>query len=176
MSRIGLKPIILPEGVTATVENDRVMVKGKKGELYTDFNPNKVKVTLNESKIKVELLSGGDRAYWGLIRSLINNNVIGVSQGFTKKLLIEGVGYRASVQGNKLVLNLGYSNPVEMNIPEQIKVEVKDNMITVSGNDKYYVGQFAVLIREKRVPDAYKGKGVRYENERIKLKVGKTGV
>ncbi len=179
MSRIGCKPIILPDGVTAVLENNKIIVKGSKGELTHIFDINKVNIKIEDSQIKVEPVKKDlkeIRAYWGLTRNLINNMVIGVSQGFEKKLIVEGVGYRASVQGNKLILNIGYSNPVEMEIPSYLRVDVKDNTITVSGIDKYLVGQFAALIRDKRKPDAYKGKGIRYADEHLKLKVGKAGV
>jgi len=179
MSRIGRRPVELPEGVNAVLENNKIIVKGPKGELSWSYDPTKVEVKIEDSQIKVTPLRKDlkvVKSYWGLTRSLINNMVIGVSKGFEKKLVVEGVGYRANLQGNKLVLNLGYSKPVEMEIPAQLNVTVKDNVITVAGIDKYLVGQFAALIREKRKPDAYKGKGIRYVDEQLKLKVGKAGV
>lgn len=179
MSRIGRRPVVIPEGVSVVLENNRITVKGPKGELSWSYDPTKVEIKIEDLQVKVIPLRKNlkvGRAYWGLARSLINNMVIGVSKGFEKKLVVEGVGYRANLQGNKLVLNIGYSRPVEMEIPSELIVSVKDNVITVSGIDKYLVGQFAALIREKREPDAYKGKGIRYFDERLKLKVGKAGV
>ncbi len=181
MSRIGKRPVIIPDGVTVTIENKKINVKGPKGELSFELK-DFMKITLDESDktIYVEPEKKNDKfqkSYWGMARKLIQNMVDGVSKGFEKKLIVEGVGYRAQVQGNKLVMNLGFSHPVEMDIPSDLKVTVTDNVnITVSGIDKYKVGQYAALIREKREPEPYKGKGIRYADEHIKLKVGKSGV
>ncbi len=179
MSRIGKKPVLIPEGVTANFSGNIIVVKGPKGELQFQIK-DYIKITIEDNKIIVEPLDKNNkiqRAYWGLVRKQIDNLVVGVSKGFEKKLAIEGVGYKAQVQGNKLILTIGYSNPVELEIPKDLKVEVIDNVkITVSGIDRYKVGEYAALIRKQRVPEPYKGKGIRYENERIKLKVGKSGV
>lgn len=181
MSRIGKNPIIIPENVTIELVDQKVTVKGPKGELSENFN-DKVKVTKKENELIVDPVEKDPKdksilASWGMTRKLIQNMVDGVTNGFTRKLIIEGVGYRAQMQGNKLVLSLGYSHPVEMEVPAGLKVEVQDNVnIMVSGINRYQVGQFSALIREKRKPEPYKGKGVRYEDEHIKRKVGKTGV
>ncbi|MCR5624338.1 MAG: 50S ribosomal protein L6 [Lachnospiraceae bacterium] len=178
MSRIGRMPIAIPAGVTVAVaENNQVTVKGPKGEL--------VRVLPAEMEIKVE----GDtvtvsrpndlkkmRSLHGLTRTLINNMVIGVNQGYEKVLEVNGVGYRAQKQGKKLTLSLGYSHPVEMEDPEGIEVVVEGtNKIIVKGIDKEKVGQYAAEIREKRAPEPYKGKGIKYADEVIRRKVGKTG-
>lgn len=181
MSRIGKKPISVPENVTVELNNNNVVVKGPKGELQQEF---KKFVSIFREENEIVLKPVIDRknekkinAYWGLARKLIQNMVEGVTNGFEKKLVIDGVGYRAQVQANKLVLIVGYSYPLEMLIPSDLKVEVKDNTnVTVTGVDRYKVGEYASLIRRKRSPEPYKGKGIRYFNERIKRKVGKTGV
>ncbi len=179
MSRIGKKPVSIPDGVTVNVDGNVVKVKGPKGELDFQFNDFlNVKVENNEVIVTPENKKDkNQKAFWGLTRKYIENLIVGVSSGFEKRLSIEGVGYRAQVQGNKLILNLGYSNPVEMDIPQDLNVQVNDNVkIVISGIDKYKVGQYAALVRKQRKPEPYKGKGVRYEGEHIKLKVGKSGV
>ncbi|MBN1897665.1 MAG: 50S ribosomal protein L6 [Spirochaetes bacterium] len=179
MSRIGKKPVELPQGVTATLDNNKIIIKGPKGEDFHTFDTNKVDVRIEQNHILVEPKIKDlkeARAYWGLTRNLINNMVKGVLQGFEKKLVVEGVGYRANLQGNKLVLTIGYSKPIELQIPNDLSVQVKDNTITISGKSKYLVGQFTAVVRSKRLPDAYKGKGIRYAGEQLKLKVGKSGV
>ena len=182
MSRIGKNPVVLPEGVDVTINNNTVIVKGPKGELKQEFK-NLVTIEKKDGAIVVapilknEAIEKNIMAYWGLTRKLIQNMVDGVLKGFERKLIIEGVGYKSQVQGSKLILTLGYSHPVEMAIPSDLKIEAKDNInIIVSGIDKYKVGQYAALIREKRKCEPYKGKGIKYENEYIKRKVGKTGV
>lgn len=181
MSRIGKSPVIITEGVTIDVNNNKVTVKGPKGELSQEFN-NNVIITKKDNNILVKpvTLESKDKsiiAYWGMARKMIQNLVDGVTIGFEKKLVIEGVGYKALMQGSKLVLTLGYSHPIEMIVPEGLKVEVQDNVnITIKGIDRYQVGQYSALIRKKRKPEPYKGKGVRYIDEHIKRKVGKTGV
>ena len=177
MSRIGKMPIAIPSGVTVNVaENNTVTVKGPKGEL-TRTLPAILKITNEDGQIKVERPDDQkeSRALHGLTRSLINNMVVGVTDGFTKTLEINGVGYRAAKQGKKLTLSLGYSHPVEMEDPEGITTEVKDNQIIVSGISKEAVGQYAAVIRDKRRPEPYKGKGIKYSDEVIRRKVGKTG-
>ena len=177
MSRIGRMPIAIPAGVTVEVaENNKVTVKGPKGTL--------VRVLPSEMEIKVEgtevVVSRPNdlkkmKSLHGLTRTLINNMVVGVTQGYEKKLEVNGVGYRASKAGNVLTLNLGYSHPVEMTDPEGIESKVEGNKITVTGIDKEKVGQYAAEIRDKRRPEPYKGKGIKYADEVIRRKVGKTG-
>ena len=178
MSRIGRMPIAIPAGVTVEVaENNKVTVKGPKGTLE--------RVLPSEMDIKVEgaevLVSRPNdlkkmKSLHGLTRTLIHNMVVGVTEGYQKKLEVNGVGYRAAKPGNKLTLNLGYSHPVEMIDPEGIETVVDgQNLITVKGIDKEKVGQFAAEIRDKRRPEPYKGKGIKYADETIRRKVGKTG-
>ncbi len=177
MSRIGKMPIAIPAGVTVSVaENNKVTVKGPKGTLE--------RVLPKEMEIKVEgtevLVSRPNelkkmKSLHGLTRTLINNMVVGVTSGYEKKLEVNGVGYRAAKAGKKLTLSLGYSHPVEMNDPEGIETVVEGNVITVKGIDKEKVGQFAAEIRDKRRPEPYKGKGIKYADEVIRRKVGKTG-
>lgn len=179
MSRVGIKPLIIPENVTIEILNNKIKVKGPKGELQMDFDKSKVDVIKENNIIKVLCNNKNEKenvAYWGTVRRLIENMVIGVINGYEKKLIVEGLGYKVSLQGNKLILTLGYSRPVEVEIPKDLNVSVKENIITISGIDKYKVGQFAASLRAKRKPDIYKGKGIRYIDERLKLKVGKTGV
>ena len=179
MSRIGKKPITIPAGVEVKVdENNCVTVKGPKGELQEKISD------LLEVEIKdgvLEVKRDGDeaekRSQHGLARTLINNMVIGVTQGFSKKLQLVGVGYKAEKKGKTLVLNLGYSHPIELPDPEGITTETPDqNTIVVSGIDKALVGNYTANIRAWRKPEPYKGKGIRYENEYIRRKEGKTGV
>ena len=177
MSRIGRQPVVIPAGVTVTVADGNVVtVKGPKGTLERVLAP--------EMDIKVEndtvvVTRPNDlkkmKSLHGLTRTLINNMVTGVSQGYTKELEVNGVGYRAAKQGNKLVLNLGYSHVVEMFDPEGIETAVDGNKIIVKGINKEKVGQFAAEIRDKRRPEPYKGKGIKYVDEVIRRKVGKTG-
>ncbi len=178
MSRIGKKPVALPAGVEVTVsDTNLVTVKGPKGQLEQQINP-RIAVKVEEGQIVVERPSDvrTDRAQHGLSRTLINNMVEGVTKGFEKKLKIIGVGYRAEKKGSKLVMNLGYSHPVEMDDPEGITTETPDNTtIVVKGIDKALVGNYASVIRAWRKPEPYKGKGIRYEDERVRRKEGKTG-
>lgn len=176
MSRIGNKPVSIPSGVTVSVSAGEVKVKGPKGELAAAIHPS-VEVDVKDTEVvftrKSEVRTA--RAAHGLMRSLTNNMVVGVTQGFTRRLEVQGVGYRAEVRGPNLVLNLGYSHLVEFPVPQGITITVdKDNKITISGIDKQRVGQVAANIREYRTPDRYKGKGVRYEGETILLKAGKS--
>ena len=178
MSRIGLKPIEIPSGVEVKIdENNFVEVKGPKGTLSQKLD-NLMKINKEDNIINVERPSESkrDKSIHGLTRTLLNNMIVGVTEGYTKTLIIEGTGYRAQKTGNKLVLNLGFSHPVELTDPEGITVEVPDNnKIIVNGIDKQQVGNYAANIRAFRKPEPYKGKGVRYEGEYIRRKVGKTG-
>jgi len=179
MSRIGKMPIAIPAGVTVDIaENNKVTVKGPKGtlervlpaELTIKVEGTELVVTRPDDQKKTKSLHG-------LTRSLLNNMVVGVTDGFEKKLEVNGVGYRAAKQGKKLTLSLGYSHPVEMEDPEGITTEVDagTNTILVKGIDKEKVGQYAAEIRTKRAPEPYKGKGIKYADETIRRKVGKTG-
>ncbi|TKD67196.1 50S ribosomal protein L6 [Pseudalkalibacillus hwajinpoensis] len=177
MSRVGLKPIEIPSGVTIDIKGDVVTVKGPKGELSRSFSPD-IKVNIEENVLTVARPSDHKehRALHGTTRSLIANMVEGVTKGFEKGLEIIGVGYRASKSGEKLILNVGYSHPVEM-VPEQgIDIEVPANTkVVVKGIDKERVGAVAANIRAVRTPEPYKGKGIRYEGEYVRRKEGKTG-
>ena len=178
MSRIGRMPIAIPAGVTVTIAaNNVVSVKGPKGELVRELP---VEMEIKEEEGKVIVTRPNDlkrmKSLHGLTRTLISNMVTGVTAGYEKKLEINGVGYRAAKSGNKLTLNLGYSHPVEMIDPEGIETVMEgQNIIFVRGIDKEKVGQFAAEIRSKREPEPYKGKGIKYADEVIRLKVGKTG-
>lgn len=178
MSRIGRKPIILPENINVTVNGNEVVVKGPLGQLSYNL-PEGIGVSVDGKTVTVTRQSDLKKvkALHGLARSLISNMVIGVSQGFKKVLEIHGVGYRAQVSGNKLILNVGYSHPVEFVLPEGVKatVDEKQTTITLYGIDKQLVGQVAANLRAVRPPDPYKGKGIRYADEVLKLKPGKTG-
>jgi len=178
MSRIGKMPIPLPDGVEVKISKGRIEVKGPKGKLSRDIVGN-IKIKKDVKELRVVSLDENPktRAFHGLMRSLINNMVVGVSQGFKKNLQVSGVGYRAQVSGNKLVLNVGYSHPIEFPLPKGISASVsKDGVIEVSGIDKQVVGDVAARIRKVRPPDAYKGKGIRYVDEHIVLKPGKSAV
>ena len=176
MSRIGNKPINLPQGVSATLEDTSVTVKGPKGTLSMSAHPS-MNIAINENDITVQRQddSKTQRTLHGTTRSLIVNLVQGVTEGYTKKLKMIGVGYRAQLRGNKLVINAGYSNPVEMDIPEGISVEVvKNTEIVVTGINKQLVGEYAANIRAVRRPEPYLGKGIRYIDEQVRRKEGKT--
>ncbi|MBQ8412408.1 MAG: 50S ribosomal protein L6 [Lachnospiraceae bacterium] len=177
MSRIGRMPIAIPAGVTVEIaENNKVTVKGPKGTLERVL-PAEMEITQEGAEVLVKRPNDLKKmkSLHGLTRTLINNMVVGVTDGYTKVLEVNGVGYRAAKQGNKLNLSLGYSHPVEMTDPEGITTTVDGNKITVSGIDKEKVGQYAAEIREKRAPEPYKGKGIKYSDEVIRRKVGKTG-
>ncbi|MEI7885440.1 MAG: 50S ribosomal protein L6 [Clostridia bacterium] len=177
MSRIGRSPISVPAGVDVKIDGSAVTVKGPKGTLAKEFNKD-MEISFEDSVITVKRPSDqkNHRSLHGLTRSLINNMVIGVTTGFQRNLELVGVGYKAVKQGNLLVLNLGYSHPIEMDPGEDINVEVPaPNRISVLGIDKEKVGAFAANIRAKREPEPYKGKGVKYEGEVIRRKAGKTG-
>ena len=177
MSRIGRKPINIPAGVEAKFEAGVMTVKGPKGTLTQNIHPN-MQVEVSGAEINVTRPNDDklNRSLHGLTRTLIANMIQGVSEGFKKELEVNGVGYRVAMQGKNLVMNLGYSHQVIMEQPEGITIEVPNpNQIIVNGADKQQVGQFAAEIREKRPPEPYKGKGIRYEGEVIRRKEGKTG-
>lgn len=177
MSRIGRKPIIVPEGVEVTVdENNFVVVKGPNGQLQFQFNK-VISIEKNENELLVTRPNDGrlERSLHGTTRSVLQNMITGVTTGFTKELEIHGVGYRATLKGNVLSLSLGKSHTDDLEIPEGVTVEVpKNTQIIVKGANKQVVGEFAAKIRECRKPEPYKGKGVRYKGERIIIKEGKT--
>lgn len=177
MSRIGRAPIAIPNGVTVKLENNVVTVKGPKGELVREFNQDMI-IEVEENILTVKRPSDNKdhRSLHGLTRTLISNMVIGVTEGFTKTLEISGVGYRAAKAGNKVNLSLGFSHPVEVEPPTGISLEVPaPNKIVVSGINKEEVGAMAAKIRGYREPEPYKGKGIKYEGEVIRRKVGKAG-
>ncbi|MBR6407625.1 MAG: 50S ribosomal protein L6 [Clostridia bacterium] len=177
MSRIGRKPIVIPAGVTVSVKDNVITVKGPKGELNQKVNPD-IGVELEDNEIKINRPSDDKehRSLHGLYRSLIANMVTGVTTGFKKELEVNGVGYRVAKQGKDLVMNLGYSHQVIMPEKDGITIEVPGpNKIIISGPDKQKVGQFAAEVREKRPPEPYKGKGIKYADEVIRRKEGKAG-
>ncbi len=177
MSRIGRMPIAVPAGVTVDIaENNHVTVKGPKGTLERSL-PTEMEIKLEGDVITVTRPNDLKKmkSLHGLTRTLINNMVVGVTAGYTKVLEVNGVGYKASKAGKTLTLNLGYSHPVVMEDPEGIESTVADNKITITGIDKEKVGQYAAEIRDKRRPEPYKGKGIKYADEVIRRKVGKTG-
>ena len=177
MSRIGRMPIAVPAGVTVDIaENNKVTVKGPKGTLERVL-PAEMEIKQENGEIIVTRPNDLKKmkSLHGLTRTLIHNMVVGVTDGFTKELEVNGVGYRASKQGKKLTLSLGYSHPVEMEDPEGLETTVDGNKIIVKGIDKEKVGQYAAEIRAKREPEPYKGKGIKYADEVIRRKVGKTG-
>nr|QCI05235.1 ribosomal protein L6 [Centroceras clavulatum] len=179
MSRIGKQIIKLPKEIKAEFEKSEISICGPKGSLTQIIAPIiQINVDTNNNTIQVIKLENTKQAQelHGLYRSIINNMVIGVSQGFEKKLIINGVGYRSQNEGKNLILNVGYSHPIEIKPPENIQITAKNNInITVSGINKETVGQIAAKIRATRPPEPYKGKGIRYENEIIRRKVGKAG-
>jgi large subunit ribosomal protein L6 len=175
MSRIGKAPIPVPSGVTITLNGSEVSVKGPKGQLHKTLR-SEVKIKQEDGKIVVERTSDDRlvRSLHGLSRTLVANMVKGVTEGFSRNLEIVGVGYRAAMEGKKLVMQLGYSHPVEVEPPTGTEIAVgKGNVITISGIDKQAVGDLAAFIREKRPPEVYKGKGVKYQGEFIRRKAGK---
>ena len=177
MSRIGRKPVVIPQGVDVKIENGHVTVKGPKGELNSTIHP-MMTAEIKDGEVIVTRPNDGKeaRSLHGLTRTLISNMVVGVHEGFTKHLEIIGVGYRAQKQGTSLVMNLGYSHQVIMEEKNGVTVEVPEpTKITVNGADKQAVGQFAAEIREKRPPEPYKGKGIRYAGEFVARKEGKAG-
>jgi len=177
MSRIGRKPIEIPQGVEVKIDDRKVLIKGPKGELFFEVRP-EIKVEVKEGKVLLtpQIETKNTKAFWGLTRALLQNMVKGVTEGYEKKLEMEGVGYKANLEGQDLVLNIGFSHPVKIKASEGIKFAVEKNMITVSGIDKGLVGQTAAKIRKVRPPEPYKGKGIRYVGEQIRRKVGKRAV
>ena len=176
MSRIGKQPIPVPAGVKVDISGGNVKVTGKKGTLDIDVRP-EIKVEISDGNIEVKCLDRSKRtnAFSGLTRSLINNMIIGTETGFQKKLVVEGVGYKADISGSALTLNVGYSNPVVFDLPEGVSGSVdKKNTILLESIDKELLGLTAAKIRNVRKPEPYKGKGIRYENEHIVRKAGKT--
>lgn len=177
MSRIGKKPIDMPQNVTVNIaEGNVVTVKGPKGELTRSFSP-VIGIEINENQILFTRPNDDkqNRMLHGTTRAIVNNMVVGVSEGYTKELEIIGVGYRAQLKGNILILSAGYSHPVEMELPQGIEVEVpKNTQVIVKGIDKELVGEFAANIRSVRAPEPYKGKGIRYKGEFVRRKEGKT--
>jgi len=177
MSRVGKEPIVLPDGVQVQLEDRHITVTGPKGELSHEI-PEQISLLQEEGQIRVERPTDQpqDRSLHGLTRSLVANMVTGVTDGYTRILELVGVGYRAELKGQHLILNVGYSHPVLVKAPEGITFEIgQDGSIVVSGIDKYMVGQVAANIRDVRPPEPYKGKGIRYRGEYVRRKAGKTG-
>lgn len=173
MSRIGNRVLDIPEGVTVTVEGNVVKVKGPKGELSTEVNEN-ITVKVEENKVEVSRKNDNFKNFHGTANANIHNMIVGVSTGYEKKLEAVGVGYRFALKGTDLVVTAGYSHPVEVKVPEGIKLEVPSNTeLLVKGIDKQLVGEFAANVRKIRKPEPYKGKGIRYTDEHIIRKVGK---
>jgi len=176
MSRIGKLPIKLPESAKVEVRGTKVVVEGPKGVLTEEIQPSIAVSVIDDQIIVKKNIENEDSAkYFGLTRTLVDNMVKGVTEGFKKELEINGIGYRASVSGDILTLSLGYSHPIEYKAPENIKIAVEKNIVIVSGADKQKVGQVAAEIRSFRQPEPYKGKGVRYAGEVVRRKSGKTG-
>jgi len=181
MSRVGKKPIKIPQGVEVKQEDGNLIVKGAEGEIVQELHP-EIKAVVGNGKVVISLNREYStapqkiKALWGLYRNLINNAILGVSQGFEKKLEINGVGYRAQVEGEDLILNVGFSHPVKVKCPEGIKFSVEKNIVTVSGIDKEKVGRVAAKIRKIREADPYKAKGIKYIDEKIRRKEGKKAV
>ena len=177
MSRIGKNPVAIPGGVEVSVKTGTVAVKGPKGQLEQTFDTRHVKIEVEGTEVKVERTSNAKpaRAMHGLYRALIQNMVTGVTEGFSRKLEIEGVGYQAKAQGKKLTLQIGFCHPVEFEMPQGLECETPSNtVIVLTGPDKQVVGQMAANIRRVRPPEPYKGKGIRYEGEYIRRKAGKS--
>ena len=180
MSRVGKKPIEIPQGVEIKIEADssarqKVEVKGAKGKLSLEL-PQGVSLKQEEKKLIFSVVNeadGKEKAFWGLARTLVNNAILGVSQGFSKELEINGVGFKVALQGKKLLLNVGFSHQVEYVLPEGISAEVEKNNIKISGIDKQSVGQTAAEIRSIKKPEPYKGKGIKYIDEQVRRKAGK---
>jgi large subunit ribosomal protein L6 len=177
MSRIGKIPVKVPQGVKVSFANNLMTVEGPKGKLTQSYHPI---ITFEDKGSEIIVSRPNDekqtKSYHGLYRNLLNNMVAGVSTGFSRTLLITGVGYKAEVKGNILILSLGYSSDIFIGIPEGITITAESSKVTVSGIDKQRVGELASQIRKLRPPEPYKGKGIRYENEKIIRKVGKSGV
>lgn len=177
MSRIGQRPVPVPQGVTIERSGSRLLVRGPKGELQRDLHP-EMQIAVGESEIVITRPTDAPRhrALHGLTRTLVSNMVEGVTKGFEKRLELVGVGYRASRQGTKLVLTVGFSHPVEIEPPEGIEIQVPaQNAVVVMGANREHVGELAAKIRNVRPPEPYQGKGIRYQGETVRRKVGKTG-
>ena len=177
MSRIGKKPIIIPENIELKQDGAIITIKGPKGELSRTFR-GEVVIKIDGNTINLEPANNSKFAHslWGTYRSHLKNMIEGVNTPFEKKLIIEGVGFRAEMQGNKIVLSLGFSHKIEAELPEGITASIEKNVISISGTDKEEVGQFAAKVRSYRKPEPYKGKGIRYDNEVVKRKEGKKTV
>lgn len=175
MSKIGKKLISVPEGVQIVLQPPEITVKGPKGELKLAIHP-KVLVKAQDKELLVSVKDPADRrqrALWGTFRSLLQNMITGVTEGFERRLEIVGVGYKAALVGNKMVLNLGYSHPVELAVPAGLEAKIEKNTIIITGPNRQMVGEFAALIRSRRKPEPYKGKGIRYTDEVVRRKAGK---
>ena len=177
MSRLGKLPVTLPNGVEVTLADNVLTVKGPKGTLSQTIKKD-VEVTVADGAVTLKPANDSKEAHalWGTYASILRNHIAGVTEGFTKKLEIEGVGYRAEASGQKLTMNLGFSHPVVMEVPEGITTTVEKNVITITGIDKHGVGQFAANVRKVKEPEPYKGKGIRYQGEFIIRKQGKKAV
>jgi len=178
MSRLGKIPATLPNGVEASFVDGVLTVKGPKGTLTQEIKSSDVTLTIDNGVVTLAPAkeTKAARALWGTYASILRNLVAGVTEGYTKKLEIEGVGYRAEAQGQKLTMNLGFSHPVVIEVPEGITTIVEKNVITITGTDKHAVGQFAANVRKVKKPEPYKGKGIRYQGEHIIRKQGKKAV
>ena len=176
MSRIGKMPVVLPEKVTVQLNGTHVQVKGPNGQLEYTFT-DKVKIEQKDKDVVVSPVDDSKESIslWGTTRTLINNMVVGVSEGFKKTLIFNGVGYKAAVKGSTLTLNLGYSHPIDFELPQGVDAKVNKNEIDITGADKELVGFVAAKVRSFRPPEPYKGKGIKYSDERIIRKAGKTG-
>ena len=175
MSRIGKQPVNIPEGVQVSIKDNVIEVSGPKGKLTENLVPN-VNVEIKDKEVLVSVkneTNKEERSRWGLQRSLINNMVVGVTEGFTKQLEVNGVGYKVVLQGKKIVLNVGYSHPVNYDLPEVVDAKIEKNVITLTSHNKQVVGQVAAEIRSVRKPEPYKGKGIKYMEEVIRRKEGK---
>jgi len=175
MSRIGRRTIEIKDGVTVVVDEKEIKVKGPKGELIENSHP-LVKVEIKDKEVVISVNkpdNKSERSLWGLYNALITNMIIGVTEGFSKILEINGVGYKVEVQGKKVILNVGYSHPVEIELPADLEASVEKNILTIAGNDKQKVGAMAAKIRKVRKPEPYKGKGIKYIDEHIIRKAGK---
>jgi large subunit ribosomal protein L6 len=174
MSRLGKKPILIPSGVEVKIDGEIVSVKGPKGELKRLFK-NDVNISLNDNEMVLSPSRNSKEvmALWGTYVSHLKNMIDGVTKGFEKKLVIEGIGFRAQLEGKNLVLNLGFSHPIKIGIPDDLKAQVEKNIISILGADKEKVGALSAKIRALKKPEPYKGKGIRYENEIIRRKAGK---
>lgn len=177
MSRIGKRPILIPDNVEVKIENQKIKVLGPKGELSREIRA-EIKVDIEDKKILVrpKIESKKTKAFWGLTRALLSNMIKGVTEGYEKKLEIEGLGFKAQLSGENLLLNVGFSHLVEIKTPPGIKFSLEKNIIVVFGADKELVGQTAAIVRKVKPPEPYKGKGIRYVGEVIRRKVGKKAV